>query len=82
MEREILPIGVSTYEAFCTCVETDVKVIYIWNDLYEIKRREVRKMLQKYGYALSGIPAKNGLLFAKKEIDLYRTGIIGSEWIF
>ena len=82
MERDILPIGASTYEALCICVEADVEIIHIYRELYEEMKGKVRRTLRKHGYSLSALPTRSGLLFAKKGIDLYRTGIIGAEWIF
>lgn len=82
MERDILPFGASTYEALCTCVEADVEIIHVCRELYEEMKGKVKRTLRKYGYSLSPLPTRNGLLFAKKGIDLYRTGIIGAEWMF
>ena len=82
MERDILPIGVSTYEALCACAEKNVEVIYVWRDLYEEMKEKVEFTLKKSRYALPGLSTPYGLLFAKKGIDLYRTGILGAEWIF
>ena len=82
MERDILPFDASTYEALCACVEADVEIIHIYIGLYEEMKGEVRHILRKHGYSLSALPTRNGLLFAKKGIDLYGTGIIGAEWLF
>ncbi len=82
MKREVLPVGASTYEALCTCTAKNVEIIYVWRDLYEEMKEKVEQTLKESGYALPGLLAPYGLLFAKKGIDLYRTGIIGAEWIF
>ncbi len=82
MERDILPFGASTYEALCTCVEADVEIIHVCRELYEEMKGEVRRTLRKHGYSLSALSTRNGLLFAKKGIALYRTGIVGAEWMF
>ena len=82
MERDVLTIGVSTYEALRACVERNVEVIYVWRGLYEEMEREVKRILRNYGYRLPGILTKNGVLVAKKGINLYQTGIVGAEWIF
>ena len=82
MERDILPICVTTYEALCICAEQDVEVIYILREAYEEMEEKAEPKLRKHKYKLPGFPTRNGLLFAKKGIDLYQTGIIGAQWIF
>lgn len=65
MDEKILPISISTYEAFCACMKQDVKAIYICVEVFEEHATEIYRSLEEYGYEIPGLPIGRGALFLK-----------------
>ncbi len=68
MDEIIIPIGVSTYEALCSCVAENARIIHIWNTLYVLHTEEIQQLLTQYGYILTDIPARRGVLCMKEPV--------------
>ena len=68
MRQKIIPIMVSTYETLCKCIEEDVQIIHIWNNLYVLHTEEIQQLLTEYGYKLPDIPAKSGVFCMKEPV--------------
>mgnify|MGYP003396935547 FL=1 len=65
MDEKVLPLLVSTYEAFCNCMEFNVKAIYIYKEVYMKHAEEICQFLEERGYEFPGFPTRQGVLFVK-----------------
>lgn len=65
MGEKILPITISTYEAFCACMKQNVKAIYICVAVFEGHTHEIYQALEEHGYEIPGLPIRRGALFVK-----------------
>ena len=70
MEYALLPVVVTTYEAFCLTVKSNVRAIFIDEEVYWEHTNEIRKALYKHGYSSVGQPTIFGLAFPKKGVSL------------
>lgn len=59
-----------TYEAFCACIEQNVKVIYIDMEVYRAYAEEILQKLEENAYDPEGYIARRGVFFARG-IDLF-----------
>ena len=65
MREKILPVIVTTYEALCTCLEENVRVIYAFKEFYTANTEQISQALMEYGYEMSDIPTNRGVFFVK-----------------
>ncbi len=65
MDEKVLPVMVTTYEAFCVCMEGNAKAIYLYMELYRKHAKEIYQALEERGYKLPGLPTQRGVLFVK-----------------
>lgn len=65
MKEKVLPAMITTYEAFCACVEVEMKAIYIYSEVHSAYVDEIYQALQKRGYEIPGLPLRKGVLFVK-----------------
>lgn len=75
MDEKILPIIATTYEAFCNCMEQNVKAVYICGEVFAGRAYEVYQSLEEHGYEIPGLPIGQGALFVK-EIDIEQCVIL------
>lgn len=67
MDKKVLPVMVTTYEAFYNCLAKNVQVIYVCMELYMAYTEEIYQALAEHGYGIEGYPARRGVFYAKGE---------------
>ena len=65
MDEKILPIRITTYEAFKACMDCDVKAVYIYKEVFWGRPEEIFQILEEHGYELPGLPTRYGAVFVK-----------------
>jgi len=81
MEKRALPVIVTTYEAFCSCLTENVRVIYVCRELYASCGRKICKDLEENGYELVGYPARQGMLYTKG-VDIAQCAVLDPYCLF
>lgn len=66
MDEKVLPIMITTYEAFCACMEENVKAVYISVEVFAEHVGRVYQVLEERGYEIPGLPIGRGALFVKE----------------
>ena len=74
MGRKVLPVMALNYEAFCACIEQNVKVVYVDMEVYKTSFAKIMQKLEENGYDSKGYPARRGVFFAQG-IDLWECEI-------
>ena len=65
MNEKVLPIIVTTYEAFCACMGENLMAIYIYMEVLMEHTGEIYQSLEEHGYEIPGLPTRRGVLFVK-----------------
>ena len=81
MDKKVLPVMVTTYEAFCNCLAKNVQVIYVCMELYAAHSKDIYQALIEYGYDVKGYPARRGVFYAK-EMDIRKCAISDPYGLF
>lgn len=65
MDEKVLPVMITTYEAFCACMEKTVKAVYICVEVFAEHADKIYHSLEEHGYEIPGLPTQHGVLFVK-----------------
>lgn len=68
MRRKVLPVMALNYEAFCACIEQNVKVVYVDMEVYKTSFAKIMQKLEENGYDSKGYPARRGVFLPRESI--------------